>query len=113
MWESWQQAGQPAARWMGPAIYGMVLAHGLCGDDDGRQSWLARGSELVGTGGDPVAGTNLAAVAAFTDARIALHEGHIGASAAAITDPPSEAQPWYETPHWYSLRPMPGRSPPK
>jgi predicted ATPase/DNA-binding XRE family transcriptional regulator len=105
MWESWQQAGQPAARWMGPAIYGMVLAHGLCGDDDGRRSWLARVSELIGTAGDPVAGTNLAAVAAFTDARIALHEGSIGAAGAAMADPPSEAQPWYETPHWYSLRP--------
>src|ERR1022692_816122 len=105
MWEAWKQAGQPAARWMGPALYGIVLAHGLRGDHDGRRDWLARVSELVGTGGDPVAGTNLAAVAAFTDARIALHEGHIGASAAAIADPPSEAQPWYETPHWYSLRP--------
>lgn len=105
MWAAWKQAGQPAARWMGPAIYGMVLAHGLRGDGDGRRSWLARVSELIGTGSDPVSGTNLAAVAAFTDARIALHEGHIGAAATAIADLPREAQSWYETPHWYSLRP--------
>jgi predicted ATPase/transcriptional regulator with XRE-family HTH domain len=105
MWEAWKQAGRPAARWMGPAIYGIVLAHGLRGDDDGRRLWLARVGELIGTGSDLVSRTNLAAVAAFTDARIALHEGRIGAAAAAIADPPGEAQPWYETPHWYSLRP--------
>ena len=105
MWEAWKQAGQPAARWMGPAVYGMVLAHGLCGDNDGRRAWLARVSELIGAGSDLVSGTNLAAVAAFTDARIALHEGRFSAAVAAIADLPREAQHWYETPHWYSLRP--------
>jgi predicted ATPase/transcriptional regulator with XRE-family HTH domain len=105
MWEAWKQAGRPAARWMGPAIYGMVLAHGLRGDDDVRRDWLDRVGELIGTGSDPVSGTNLGAVAAFTDARIALHQGRIGAAEAAVAGLPSEAQPWYETPRWYSLRP--------
>jgi len=105
MWEAWQQAGRPAARWMAPAVYGMVLAHGLRGDGDGRRAWLARVGELIGTGGNPASGNNLAAVAAFTQARIALHEGRIDAAAAAIADLPREAQSWYQTPHWYSLRP--------
>jgi predicted ATPase/transcriptional regulator with XRE-family HTH domain len=105
MWEAWKQAGQPAARWMGPALYGIVLAHGLRGDDEGRRDWLGRVGELIGTGSDPVSATNLAAAEAFTDARIALHEGRIGAAEAAIADLLREAQPWYEAPHWYSLRP--------
>jgi hypothetical protein len=57
------------------------------------------------SGNNLVSGNNLAAVAAFTQARIALHEGRIDAAAAAIADLPREAQSWYETPHWYSLRP--------
>jgi len=105
MWDAWRQAGRPAARWMGPAIYGIVLAHGLRGDDHGRHTWLSRVRELIGTGSALVSGTNLAAVAAFTDARIALHEGRIRAAVTAIADLPNDAQPWYETPHWYSLRP--------
>jgi predicted ATPase/DNA-binding XRE family transcriptional regulator len=105
MWESWSQAGQPAARWMGPAIYGMAMAHGLRGDQAGRRTWLDRLSELIGNGGDPGQGSNLAAVALFTDARVALHEGRLDAAAAAVGDLPREAEPWYETPHWYSLRP--------
>jgi predicted ATPase/DNA-binding XRE family transcriptional regulator len=105
MWAAWQQAGRPAARWMAPAVYGMVLAHGLLGDEDGRRDWLARVGEVTGAGSSPAPGNNLAAVAAFTQARIALHEGRIDAAAAAIADLPREAQPWYETPHWYSLRP--------
>jgi predicted ATPase/transcriptional regulator with XRE-family HTH domain len=105
MWAAWKQAGRPAARWMGPAVYGMVLACGLRGDDSGRRVWLGRVSELIGAGSDLVSGTNLAAAAAFTLARIALHEGSIGAAQAAIADLPREAQSWYEAPHWYSLRP--------
>ena len=104
MWAAWQQAGRPAARWMGPATYAMVLAHGLRGDDEGRQDWLVRVRELIGSGTDP-AGTNLAAFGTFTDARIALHEGHLGAAATAVTDLSLAEQSWYGTPHWYSLRP--------
>ena len=105
MWESWNQAGQPAARWMGPAIYGTAMTHGLRGDDDGRRTWLGRLDQLIGNGGDLVQKSNLAAVALFTDARIALHEGRLDAAAAAVGDLPQETESWYETPHWYSLRP--------
>ena len=105
MWDSWNQAGQPAARWMGPAVYGTALTHGLRGDENGRRTWLGRLDQLIGNGSDLVQKSNLAAVALFTDARVALHEGRLGAAAAAIGDLPQEAEPWYETPHWYSLRP--------
>ena len=105
MWDSWGQAGQPAARWMGPAIYGTAMAHGLRGDEEGLRTWLSRLNQLIGNGNALVQGSNLAAVALFTEARIALHEGRLDAAAAAIGDMPQEAEPWYETPHWYSLRP--------
>src|SRR6202042_1828641 len=52
-----------------------------------------------------VSGTNLAAVAAFTEARIALHEGRVDAAATATAGLLTEAEAWYERPHWQSLRP--------
>jgi len=104
MWTAWQRAGRPPARWMGPAAYAVVLACGLRGDDEGCHEWLARVSEL--TGGAPgAAGTNLASLAAFSDARIALHQGRVGAAVDAVADLPIGVQSWYDTPHWYSLRP--------
>ncbi len=105
MWEAWKKAGRPVARWMGPAIYGVILGYGLRGEQAGRQAWLARLAELIGTGGDAGSGSNLAGAAAFTDARIALHEGRIEAALAAVTGVAGQEQPWYDTPRWYSLRP--------
>jgi len=121
MWQEWQKAGRPSARWMGPAIYGAALGYGLRGDSQGRRDWLARIGDLLGAGGDPVAGpptgsaagqqtgpvagTNLIWAAVFADARIALHLGQVDAALAAVRDLNGARQPWYEAPHWYSLRP--------
>ena len=113
MWDEWRKAGRPSARWMGPAIYGVVLAHGLRGDSEGQREWLARLGELVGAGGEPAAGsvhapvggTNLVWAAVFADARIALHSGQIDAAVTAVGNLNGARQPWYEAPRWYSLRP--------
>jgi len=105
MWEAWQRAGRPPARWMGPAAYAAVLAHGLRGDDEGHDEWLARLSELTGTGAHRAAGTYLASFAVFSDARIALHQGHIDEAVAAVADLPLGVEPWYGTPRWYAARP--------
>ena len=105
MWQAWEMAGRPVARWMGPAMYGVVLGYGLRGDDEGRRDWLGRLGELIGTGGDQVAGTNLFWAAMFTDARIALHEHRVDRAMAALHGLNGARQPWYEAPHWYSLRP--------
>ena len=129
MWEEWEKAGRPSARWMGPAMYGVILGHGLRGDADGHDAWLARIGELLGAGGDPVAGpppgpapgpapglvvgrvtgpvlgTNLVWAAVFADARIALHLGRLDEAVAAVRHLNGARQPWYEAPHWYSLRP--------
>ncbi len=59
MWQAGRAPGRPTARWMGPAIYGVVLGYGLRGDAEGRREWLARLDELLGTGGDPAARANL------------------------------------------------------
>ena len=90
---------------MGPAAYAAGLAHGLRGDDAGHDEWLARLSQITGTGAHRASGTNLASFAAFSDARIALHQGRIDEAVAAVADLPLGQEPWYGTPHWYSARP--------
>jgi predicted ATPase/transcriptional regulator with XRE-family HTH domain len=102
MWEAWLAAGRPVARWMGPAIYGVVLGYGLRGQDESRRDWLGRLDELIGTGGDPA---NLFWAAMFADARIALHENQLDLAVTAVRDLNVARQAWYEAPHWYSLRP--------
>jgi len=52
-----------------------------------------------------VSGTYLEAAAAFTEARICLHEGRIDAAVAATAGLRPEAETWYDVPHWRSLRP--------
>jgi predicted ATPase/DNA-binding XRE family transcriptional regulator len=104
MWDAWLSAGQPAARWMGKAVYAVVLGYGLRGDEVRRLEWLGRLTEFLGSGADQAPG-NLVAAAAFTSSRIALHEGRLDAALAASAAAGGEGQSWYETPHWYSLRP--------
>jgi hypothetical protein len=106
MWEAWKTAGRPPARLMATAAYGMTLAHGLRGEDDDRHLWLDRISEFVGTGAEPVSGSNLEAAAAFTEARICLHRGDDKAARTAIAGQLPEArEDWYGVMHWHSLRP--------
>lgn len=105
MWEAWRRAGRPPARWLASAGYGMVLAHGLRGDDKGRREWLDRVRELSGDKPELVPGTYLAAAAAFAEARICLHEGRIDAAVAAVAELRPEDETWYDVPHWHSLRP--------
>lgn len=105
MWEAWRRAGRPPARWLASAGYGMVLAHGLHGDDKGRREWLDRVRELSGDKPELVPGTYLAAAAAFAEARICLHEGRIDAAVAAVAELRPEDETWYDVPHWHSLRP--------
>src|SRR5262249_60176410 len=62
-------------------------------------------SELTGTGAHRAAGTYLASFAVFSDARIALHQGHIDEAVAAVADLPLGVEPWYGTPRWYAARP--------
>src|SRR5205823_13495913 len=76
MWDEWQREGHPASRWIAPASYAAVLAHGLRGDEQGRQLWLARVSELVSSS-DPTTIRDLAGFTTFANARIALHQSDL------------------------------------
>jgi predicted ATPase/DNA-binding CsgD family transcriptional regulator len=105
MWDAWQRAGRPPARWMGPAAYAAVLAYGLRGDDKEHDDWLVRLREITSAGTHVVTWPNLVPFAAFSEARIALHQGRIDAAMIAVADLPLGQEPWYGRPRWYSARP--------
>ncbi|HYB87921.1 MAG TPA: LuxR C-terminal-related transcriptional regulator [Streptosporangiaceae bacterium] len=98
MWDEWQREGRPASRWVAPASYAAVLAHGLRGDEEGSQLWRARISELI-SGTDPAANRSLAGFAAFVDARIALHQGHLEQAAGAAADLGIGSGSWFGARH--------------
>jgi predicted ATPase/DNA-binding CsgD family transcriptional regulator len=100
MWQAWLRAGQPAANWMAPATYFLVLAHGLHGDEDGRNRWKDRFAELTAVNRSPRTTPRVAEVIAFADARVALHAGDAGAALTAVADVIGESRAWYDGPHW-------------
>ncbi len=65
--------GRSRGGWVRPST-GSCSGTACAARTRGRRDWLGRLGELIGTGGDPSAGTNLFWAAMFTDARIALHE---------------------------------------
>ena len=98
MWDVWQHEGRPVSRWIAPASYAAVLAHGLRGDEEGSLLWRARISELISSS-DPAANRSLAGFAAFVDARIALHEGHLEQAADAAAGLGIGSGPWFGARH--------------
>ncbi|HLX51695.1 MAG TPA: LuxR C-terminal-related transcriptional regulator [Streptosporangiaceae bacterium] len=104
MWGAWQRAGCPPGDIMGPAVYGVILAHGLRGNEEGRSLWLTRAHELTRNKMGQMSDSLKPAVA-FTEARICLHAGDIGAAMAAIGDYRPKPGGWYDLGYWHSLRP--------
>ncbi|MES9539304.1 LuxR C-terminal-related transcriptional regulator [Actinomadura sp. NPDC000600] len=65
MWNRWEQAGRSAPHWMLASVCATALACGMSGDREPAALWRARAARLA---------DGPAAVAAFVDARLALHD---------------------------------------
>ena len=92
MWESWLRAGAPPGQWMAPAAYAGELVHGLRGDREDAREWRIRAAKLV-------AGQNrknIVFFAAFSDARVALHQGEYDQAARALGALGIGERPWYD-----------------
>src|SRR5215831_14235118 len=98
IWDEWQREGRPASRWIAPASYAALLAHGLRGEEEGSRRWRARVGELV-SGSDQAANRSLAGFAAFVDARIALHQGQLERAAGAAAGLGIGSGPWFGARH--------------
>lgn len=95
--EAWQRAGSPAGSYLGPAVAGVAMIHGLRGDHGARHEWSAVLSRL----GTPT-GHSYSYGAVF-DAMVMLHHGQ--ASQAVERMAPEAAEVWKWVTwiwlHWY------------
>jgi predicted ATPase/DNA-binding CsgD family transcriptional regulator len=98
MWDAWQRDRWASARWVMLACYAAVLAHGLRGDGPASRRWRDRISTLSSRA-DTAADQALAGFAAFTDARVAMHQGHLNQAARAADDLGIGSAPWFSIRH--------------
>lgn len=98
VWESWESAGRPAARWMTQAVYAASLVHGLRGDETARQLWTDRSFQVL-TSSDTAAASTMKGFKTFGDARIALHRGDL-ARAVEIAETTGVGG-WYDDERWF------------
>jgi hypothetical protein len=95
--EAWQRAGRPARWALSPAVAGVVMIHGLRGDDDARAKWNAILEQL----GSPPERTY--GYGAVFDAVHMLHYGQPGEALARLGPEPREVWKWvcWIWLHWY------------
>ncbi|MFI0350858.1 ATP-binding protein [Actinomadura sp. 9N407] len=79
MWDSWRRAGCPPTFGMTAAVQFTSLAYGLLGDPELSARWRARVGAVSGIP-NPFQ-TQLAPLACFVDARIAVHTGDLADAA--------------------------------
>ena len=71
LWARWERAGSPPQEWMSSSLAVAAMVHGLRRDGS-FEIWQQRALELARSGRDATA-LVLSAVAAFADARVAVH----------------------------------------
>jgi hypothetical protein len=99
--EMWADAGRPAARWLAPHLYSLVLCHSLRGDDALAAEWRSfAGVELAG---DQTRNIHfqVAGMAAFVEERLALHFGRWDAAERLLAPLPTGKDAWWQVRHWY------------
>ncbi len=95
--QTWETVGQPAARWLAPSFYSLVLAHALRGDDLLADEWREIAIELAGEQTRQVH-FQVGGMISFVEARLALH---FGRPWPASVVPPVERDAWWQIRHWY------------
>jgi predicted ATPase/DNA-binding CsgD family transcriptional regulator len=97
----WQESGEPAARWMAPAVYATALAFGLCGAIEEWEQWRALALGRVAGQQTRAVHFAVGGMARFADSRLALHRGRLDEAVAAVADVPTEPDSWWQERHWY------------
>jgi hypothetical protein len=95
--DAWQRAGSPAMSFLGPAVAGVAMIHGLRGDHDARREWTTVFDRL----GTPK-GSAYSYGAVF-DATVMLHNGQAREAVERMAPEPAEVWKfvtWIWL-HWY------------
>jgi hypothetical protein len=90
----WVEAGRPTIGGLSFAPSAAAMVHGIRGDEDGRQEWLAIMIEMRRVVA-AMAGYRTGYLQLF-DAVAALHRGDDGAALAGLSDPPEHLRHWYD-----------------
>jgi hypothetical protein len=99
--KAWADAGRPAARWLAPSMYSLVLCYALRGNDAAAADWRTfAGVELAGEQTRNVH-FQVGGMATFVEARLALHFGRWSDAAQLLADLPTGKDAWWQVRHWY------------
>lgn len=88
--EGWDRAGQPRIGNLTRAAYAAATVHGLCGNDDTRDTWLEIVDALA-TPGHPVPQDRFGE---FFDAMLLLHRGQTDIAVRLLDTPPEQFRTW-------------------
>ncbi|MDT4971445.1 MAG: hypothetical protein QOG22_1588 [Pseudonocardiales bacterium] len=101
MWSAWLGAAEPTARWMAPSVVATALVYGLRGEQAAYRTWWGRAQRPMGDQ-DLMTAKNSAGFAAFTQIRLALHQGRIDDAQRLAERTLGGAPEWYvDEGHWY------------
>jgi len=99
--EMWENAGRPAARWLAPPMYSLVLCHSLRGDDALAAEW--RSFAGVQLAGDQTRNIHfqVGGMTSFVEQRLALHFGRWDKADRLLAHLPTGTDAWWQVRHWY------------
>lgn len=97
----WEQAGSPAARWMAPAMYAVVMCFGVRGETELLAEW--RDFAGIRIAGEQTRNVHfqVGGMTTFVDARLALHDGDLDEALRAVEYLPTEPDAWWNVRHYY------------
>jgi hypothetical protein len=99
--QTWDAAGRPAARWLAPSLYSLVLCHGLRGEDEAAAQWRAlAGAEVAGEQTRNVH-FQVGGMISFVETRLAMHFGRRPAQAPELVAAATAPDAWWQVRHWY------------
>jgi predicted ATPase len=96
--DAWRRSGRQRSFSLGPAAASVALVHGLRGDHDEREAWLA----IVGEAG--TASEHYHGYGAVFDAMVLLHHGDPDAALERVAPEPEQVWKWVSWIwlHWYA-----------
>ena len=97
---AWEDAGRPAARWLAPSMYSLVLCHALRGDEAAAADWRAFAVEVAGEQTRNIH-FQVGGIETFVEARLALHFGRWSEAAQLLADLPIGKDAWWHLRHWF------------
>jgi predicted ATPase/DNA-binding CsgD family transcriptional regulator len=99
--DAWTDVGRPAARWLAPSMYSLVLCHELRGDGAAASDWREFAIEEIAGEQTRNVHFQVGGMVTFVEARLALHFGRWDDAARLVAHLPVDDDAWWQLRHWY------------